>query len=151
MAQIVINKCYGGFGLSDAAEEALIGKCEHTTLVEPIEYYGGPGSAYYEANKDRKSPDEWRQSYERDLERSKTGSGLLITRFHDGKVICDDHRNESNRSCPELIKVVEALGEKESSGQLAELRIVEIPDGVNWELSEYDGIESVHEVHRTWG
>lgn len=149
--KIVINKCFGGFGLSDAAEDALIGKCEHTTLVEPTEYYGGPGSAYYEANKDRKGPNEWRESYERDLERSKTGGGLCITRFHDGKVICDDHRSHENRTCPELIKVIEAMGEKEASGQLGELRIVEIPDGVEWEIDEYDGVESIHEKHEVWG
>jgi hypothetical protein len=25
-----------------------------------------------------------------------------------------------------------------------------VPDGVDWELSEYDGIEHVAEAHRTW-
>lgn len=150
--KIVINKCYGGFGLSDAAEDALIGKCEHATLVEPIEYYGGPGSAYYEATKDRKGPNDWRESYERDLARFKEGgSSVCTTRFHNGKVICDDHRSDENRTCPELIKVVEALGEEAASGQLAELRIVEIPDGVEWEISEYDGVESIHKKHEVWG
>jgi hypothetical protein len=30
------------------------------------------------------------------------------------------------------------------------LRIVEIPDGVEWHISEYDGIEHIAENHRTW-
>lgn len=147
--KLVINKCYGGFGLSDAAEDALIGKCSHIELVEPIEYYGGPGSSYYEANKGRKGPNDWRESYERDLARGKQGLGY--TRFHDGKVICDSHRDDANRACPELVKVVESMGEAAASGQLAELRVVEIPDGAEYEINEYDGIESVHEKHEVWG
>lgn len=146
--KIVINKCYGGFGLSNAAEDALIGKCSHIELVEPIEYYGGPGSQFYEANKDRFGPDHWREAYERDLENSKEPH--TITRFHDGKVICDSHCDDANRTCPELVKVVEAMGQA-ANGQFAKLRVVEIPDSAEYEISEYDGIESIHEVHRVWG
>jgi len=32
----------------------------------------------------------------------------------------------------------------------ADLKIVEIPDGTNYEIDEYDGNEHVAEVHRTW-
>jgi hypothetical protein len=28
--------------------------------------------------------------------------------------------------------------------------VVEIPDGVEWEIAEYDGLEWVAEKHRTW-
>jgi len=30
------------------------------------------------------------------------------------------------------------------------LKIVDIPDGVEWEIEEYDGMEWVAEKHRTW-
>ena len=30
------------------------------------------------------------------------------------------------------------------------LLIVEIPDGIEWEIWDYDGKESVHEKHRHW-
>jgi hypothetical protein len=33
----------------------------------------------------------------------------------------------------------------------SDLRIVEIPDDVNWYIAEYDGREHVAERHRTWG
>ena len=32
----------------------------------------------------------------------------------------------------------------------AELKIVEIPDDVNWYVEEYDGKEHVAELHRVW-
>ena len=38
-----------------------------------------------------------------------------------------------------------------SSGQVeVHTAIVEVPDGGEWELDEYDGIEHVAEKHRTW-
>ena len=34
--------------------------------------------------------------------------------------------------------------------QVPNLKIVEIPEGVRWEIEEYDGKEWVAEMHRTW-
>jgi hypothetical protein len=141
--KVVINKCFGGFGLSPQAEDALIGKCPHVELIEPAEYYGGPGSKYYEVNKKRLGPDYWRESYERGLR----GGGLA--RFHEGKVISDNHREDQNRTCPSLVEVVERMGEQ-ANGACAQLSVVEIPDNVEFEISEYDGLEHIAETHRTW-
>ena len=54
-----------------------------------------------------------------------------------------------DRSDPILVQVVEEMGEK-SWGGCAELKVIEIPDGVTWEIDEYDGFEQVEEAHRTW-
>mgnify|MGYP003674481419 CR=1 FL=1 len=54
-----------------------------------------------------------------------------------------------NRDDEALVKCVETLGDK-ASGNSARLRIVEIPDDVEWKIEEYDGYEHVAEVHRTW-
>lgn len=54
-----------------------------------------------------------------------------------------------DRSDPILIEVVERLGE-ESWGSCAKLAVIEIPDGIEWEISEYDGMEEVEEKHRSW-
>ena len=59
------------------------------------------------------------------------------------------HENELCRDDPILIEIVEKLGE-EASGDHAELRIVEVPEDVNWYIEEYDGSEWVAERHRTW-
>lgn len=56
---------------------------------------------------------------------------------------------EPERNDPLLVKVVEILGEK-ANGEYAELKIVEIPDDVDWIIEEYDGAEWVSEKHRIW-
>ena len=88
--KVVINRCYGGFGLSKEAYEFL-GK-------------------------------EW-----------------------------DDYgfANSIDRSDPKLVKCVETLGDK-ANGRFAELKVVEIPDDIAWYIDEYDGMETIEEVHRTW-
>lgn len=57
--------------------------------------------------------------------------------------------NSIERNCPILIQVVEELG-SEANSSYAELKIVEIPNDVNWYIEEYDGQKWVTEVHRTW-
>lgn len=56
---------------------------------------------------------------------------------------------EVQRNDPKLIEVVEALGEQANS-RLSDLKIVEIPDDVEWHIEQYDGMEWVAENHRTW-
>jgi hypothetical protein len=53
------------------------------------------------------------------------------------------------RDDPVLVKLVEELGD-EAGNLFAELRVVEIPDDVNWYIEEYDGLEWVAERHRRW-
>lgn len=56
---------------------------------------------------------------------------------------------EIERNDPHLVSVVKELG-SEADGSFAELKVVEVPDGVKWTIEEYDGSEWVAEVHRTW-
>ena len=53
------------------------------------------------------------------------------------------------RNDPILVKVVEELG-KEANDTYASLKIVEIPEDVEWYIGEYDGIEHVAEKHKIW-
>jgi len=56
---------------------------------------------------------------------------------------------DKNRDNPELIQCIENLGKK-ANGRCAELKIVEIPEDVDYEIQEYDGSEWIAEKHRTW-
>jgi hypothetical protein len=86
--KLVINRCWGGFGLSPTARRLM----------------GRPESSY------------------------------------DGDIARDD---------PKLVAIVEKLAEK-ASDSLAALVVVEIPDGTEWEIEDYDGMESVHAKHESW-
>ena len=57
---------------------------------------------------------------------------------------------EVERTDPILISMIEEDSEK-YSGQSARLVVVEIPDDVDWHISDYDGREHIAEKHRTWG
>ena len=53
------------------------------------------------------------------------------------------------RDDPVLVSVVRELGDR-ANGNFAELKIVEVPASVDWQIDEYDGREWIAEVHRTW-
>lgn len=53
------------------------------------------------------------------------------------------------RDDPYLVQIVREMG-AEANGTYANLKIVEIPGDVDWEIAEYDGQEWIAEKHRTW-
>ena len=67
-------------------------------------------------------------------------AGITDPNFHSGGIPRDDEH---------LIAVVELMG-RAANGGYAELKIVDVPDDVNWYIEEYDGREWVAERHRTW-
>ena len=56
---------------------------------------------------------------------------------------------EIERNDPILVEVVEQLGDL-ANGCCSKLKVVEVPDDIKWYISDYDGIEEVHEEHRKW-
>ena len=112
--KIVINKCYGGFGLSEEAV-LLYAKKKGLNLI---------------------------------IQRKK---GLKLNHYYLNEKKDDNYFRERDiqRNDPILVEVVEELGEK-ADDTYSELKIVEIPDDVEWIIEEYDGNEWVAEDHRRW-
>ena len=54
------------------------------------------------------------------------------------------------RTAPELIKLIEEKGSEYCSDFISQLKVVEIPDDVDWYISNDDGMETIEEVHRNW-
>jgi len=117
--KVVINKCFGGFGLSDEAYQWL------------IDNKNWKASEY---NKDGNLPDEVKIS----INKENSLMGKYYRRWYD------DRQNQ------DLIAVVEELGSKANS-RFSDLKIVEIPDDIEYEIDDYDGQESIHEKHEVWG
>lgn len=74
-----------------------------------------------------------------------------ISIFYKGSVAKENYFEEREipRNDPALVSVVEDLGES-ANGFAASLKIVEIPEDVDWYVEENDGREWVAEKHRTW-
>lgn len=53
------------------------------------------------------------------------------------------------RDDPVLLGIFDEIGQK-AAGDCCKLKVVEVPDGAEWQIDEYDGLEWVAEVHRTW-
>ena len=154
--KIVINKCYGGFSLSKAATRRMAElegrpcyffKTESSNLNKYVPIGENDPESLFWLAFDIPNPNEVLidQSNWASMPQEQRESANRLHRKHQL-----ENRPE-NRTCPRLIQVVEELGCEAASGKLAKLAIVEIPDGVEWEIDEYDGIERIAEVHRTWG
>ena len=138
--KVVINKCYGGFSLSPYAEIWLYQNGCKSLDVTPIDEYYTGSSLYFTKEK---ALTEWHTF----LQTGKY-SGLFVTTLSaDEKFVINGRDVE--RHDPLLIQVVEEMGEK-AEGPCANLRIIEIPDGTDYEVQEYDGMEWIAEKHQTW-
>jgi hypothetical protein len=136
--KIVINKCFGGFGLSEEA----VKRYAELKGIQLHMYYDATSLKVYGPERLREST--MRHWATRPLEADEHG---VVEKFPD-----DAYWSEYSldRTDPALVQTVEALGSPAASGAHAKLAVVEIPDGVEWELDEYDGVEHVAEKHRTW-
>ena len=104
MVKVVVNRCFGGFGLSLKACEMLISKGWSTDQIDITD----PSFPYI-----------------------------------------SESRDPSFRTHPDVISIVETLGDK-ANGYCAELQIIEVPDDVDWYIHDYDGSEAINEKHRSW-
>ena len=143
MQNIVINSCYGGFGLSPAAV---------------VEFAKRKGFKIYPFIEKRKPDGSLDTDHFEDYKFGKYKEERYLTIHYskkpltkDGKYVEDFyfHYGDIPRNDPDLVAVVKKL-KKKANGMCAELKIVKIPDNVNWEIDEYDGLEHVQEKCEKW-
>jgi hypothetical protein len=141
--RIVINACHGGFGLSiDAVQRYLEllgvpvwsefdGRFKSLGLVTYWLVPPGPDRVEVE-------PKNWHSmsTAERQAHNKKYSDQV----FQERDIARDD---------PLLVKTVLELGER-ANGRHSELKVVEVPGEIDWQIEEYDGKEWISEVHRTW-
>jgi len=132
--KVVINKCYGGFGLSHdavmlyAKNKGITLYYEHSSLY--TSYFLCPVEEY------------------RRIEAEDNLKPVGPNRYEKTNAMCFSYR-DILRNDPVLVEVVEELGDN-ANGKHAELKVVNIPDSIGFEIAEYDGMEHIAEIHRTW-
>jgi hypothetical protein len=139
--KIVINRCFGGYGLS------------HQAVMRYLEIKGI--TVYPEQGKDHwKFWTYWIVKPEDRIE-TKEGESFYAMSMEDRRAYNETqsaqtvYPREIERHDPALVQAVEELGQQ-SWGSHAELVVVEIPDDVDYVVEEYDGMEHIAEAHRTW-
>lgn len=84
----------------------------------------------------------------------KWNNGSLKGDIHDsGRVTDYDYGGLANgieRCDSTLVEVVESLGTEVASGSCGRVMIAEIPDGRDYEITEYDGYEEVVPPRQSW-
>lgn len=136
--KVILNKCYGGFGVSQEAYELYAKKKGIELFAYKLEYRNGKPI----------------------YRKTDTGSSIFTINFTkdfgDYIEMSDDdfdkyylNLDESHREDPVLIEVVEELGKK-ANGPFGELVIVDIPDGMEYEIDDYDGVETLHQKVEKW-
>jgi len=134
--KVVVNRCFDGFGLSaKAIRKYLELKGKKCWFYEEV--YENDQIKYHRVVEE----EDFFLSVTEDLGEYPTDEEMNCAEYFSEY---DIERNDSD-----LVAVVEELGD-EANRRFAELEVVEIPDDVEWEISEYDGVERVEEVHRSW-
>jgi hypothetical protein len=147
--KVVINACFGGFGLS-AAGVIKFNELKGRTVAF---FESVKGRNYDTRGYVRVPNDEAAAANPRQLGFIYTLLGvpddvndLSLKAFEKFEYFSD---HDIERHDPDLVKVVEELGDR-ADGTCAKLRVVDVPDGIEYEVEEYDGNEHIAERHRTW-
>ncbi len=142
--KIVINRCYGGFALSARAYERLI------ALGIPVrQYVSSDGGSNSPKPMQARADEVIFDATLSDPPRTEEDVLALDVLRDFGKSRYFDSWSWKNRAHPLLIRVVEELGEA-ASGVHAQLEVIEIPSGVEYEICDTGGKEWVAEAHRKW-
>ena len=134
--KIVINTCYGGFSLSEKAMKEYFRLKGWPFYVEEKSLF----NTYWKVPlSERVQEIDWKNATEEER---------IVYNEKFEKQTC--YEGDIERNDPDLIRAIEIVGTEEASGKYASLKIVEIPDDVEWEIEEYDGSEWIAEKHRIW-
>lgn len=138
--KVLVNRCYGGFSVSEKTV-LLYAKLKGITVYPEVDY---GYTVYWTVPEEARAPYLESSAWLASTVEARKASNL----FYEENTI-GIYFGHKERVDPIWIAVVEELG-KEANGTYADLRVVEIPDDVDWEIEGYDGYETIREVSRTW-
>lgn len=137
--KVVINACFGGFGLSYRAVMRYA-ELAGISLYPFVGQRDSDGNLCFDKHRPYQEGEDAFLIHYAKQPLNDDGTYVENSYFSERGIVRDD---------PLLIKTIEELGDK-ANGSHAELEIVEIPDGTEWTIEEYDGVEHIAEKHRTW-
>ncbi len=141
MKKVILNKSYGGFGVSQKGYE-LYAKKKGFELIVYKRNYDYESKNFYYTKLKYPTSEVLVEYFTKDF-----GDNVLISN--------EDYENYSlhlswgYREDATLIEVIEELGE-EANSIYSKLVIVEIPDDLDYMIDDYDGIETLHQKVQEW-
>lgn len=132
--KVAYNNCFGGFSLSSEAVN-LYAKKKGICLTW---YHHELGSDYMKV--DVPNTKSW------GFDASTIDLGGRVKSIPDENFYYPDY----DRADPDLISVIEELGSEKASGSCGSLAIRDIPDGSEYEITDYDGNEDVVPTRSVW-
>lgn len=154
MQKVIINKCFGGYGFdpftvqkyADAKGVQLYWyKRDYNVDVDALKEYMVK-TPFETIMKD----DSLRMGY---AALTRDVGDTYIRDWKNENALADEFgikNDDSSRTDPVLIGIIEKYGDANAHGCHAPT-VVEVPDGVEWMIEEYDGFETLHEKHRVFG
>ena len=135
--KIVLNGCYGGFGLSyEAMFLYLHAKHQEAIFYADVSIYDN----YTKVHKyQRVTLPEIRSSQFYMIYCTTKDQGELIHQFPED---VDDFHG-IDRTDPILISIIETIGAEAASDIYSQLEVHDIPDGTLYKIDEYDGLETI--------
>lgn len=137
--KVILNKCYGGFGFSRKAYEMYAEKHGFKVYMYKTKEITKDGTLLRKVHGTDDSGFGW--YFMKDF-----GDEFIPSKADWGEML---YLREEHREDPVAIEIVEKLG-KEANGSCADLVVVDIPDGLDYVIDDYDGIETLHEKVQTW-
>jgi hypothetical protein len=145
--KVVVNRGCWSFTLSAEAQIRLVeGGCRWMVGEDEVAHFNSTSNTHYGGERYNKyfAPDvrtNIRDGF-------SMNPGWPHSLFKGGLVYEFKYLDDDWRFCPVLIKVLEEMGT--AASVQGRLEVVEIPDGIKWEIEEGDEGEYIAEEHRTW-
>ena len=139
--KILVNRCYGGFNISDEAFEEYLNRTGQVFYKRKSKWSSLDSLDSFDYYK--VSPEEYDKIYQEETTNKVSSDGHI----QSNELYLTS--SDISRTDPILIQIVEEMGEK-SFGMCSEIEVVNIPDDIKYTIEEYDGNEHIAEAHRTW-
>lgn len=151
MRKVVINKCFGGFNISDEA------------AIEIFKYENNIDEVFIYISDDEKMELVNNVKFENGRFVDIDNYYVYVSNIYLGESInrTDKQKIESlkfmlcltqdvERDNKKLIELMNQWGSGRCSGRCANLKIIEIPKHIDYYIDDYDGVETIHEQHNSW-
>ena len=136
--KVIINRRFGGFDLSNTAIQLYIRK-KNLGLYsnDDVNYYYVPVEEY----------NNQLESEELEYQKQLNGLPHNFSGYKSNELCWSIDKIDRNDPC--LVEVVEELGNTANT-RYSKLKVVTIPDDMQYIINDFDGMESIHEKHRVW-